>query len=161
MDPLDLQPQDIRIGDIAHALSNLCRFTGHVRRFYSVAEHCVRVSYMVSEENALWGLLHDATEAYVNDVSHPLKQQEELQGYKAIEAKVSMAIAQRFHLPLVEPNEVRLADREACRQEGSVLVPGWPEAPTSHTFPVVPGLPPKSAKRLYLDRFSELTGLGI
>jgi hypothetical protein len=60
--PLLPNPDDIRIEDIAHALSNQCRFAGHAREFYSVAEHCVRVSQLCRPEEALWGLLHDASE---------------------------------------------------------------------------------------------------
>src|SRR5271165_7548492 len=74
MYPLDPRPEEINIIDIAHALSNLCRFTGHVRTFYSVAEHSVRVSQHCDPKDALWGLLHDASEAYLADMSRPMKR---------------------------------------------------------------------------------------
>jgi len=70
--PLDPYPEDIDVRDIAHALSNLCRFTGHCRAFYSVAEHSIYVSTHVPKTMALQALFHDAPEAYIADISGPL-----------------------------------------------------------------------------------------
>jgi hypothetical protein len=72
--PLDPRVEDVHLEDIAHALSNVCRYTGHVREFYSVAEHSVHVSWSCEPEDALWGLLHDASEAYLADMARPVKQ---------------------------------------------------------------------------------------
>jgi 5'-deoxynucleotidase YfbR-like HD superfamily hydrolase len=74
--PFNPKPEDVRIEDIAHALSNICRFSGHTRKFYSVAQHSVLVCRALAGESALlqrWGLMHDAAEAYINDLIRPLK----------------------------------------------------------------------------------------
>ncbi len=111
-DLLEPRPQDINIEVIAHALSNQCRFGGHCSRFYSVAQHSVWVSHECEPENALWGLLHDATEAYLGDVVSPLKKMREMAGYRDIENKIHQTIAQRFSLPINIPRDVHDAD---CR----------------------------------------------
>lgn len=100
----------ITIGDIAHALSNICRFTGHVRRFYSVAEHSVLASYLVPPEDAFAALMHDAAEAVLGDVSKPLKSL--LPDYKRIERRVERAIFAKFGLPDKLPASVKAADKQ-------------------------------------------------
>jgi len=101
-------PDLIEIEDIAHALSHLCRFTGHTRQFYSVAEHSVRVSCLVPPAYRLEALLHDAAEAYIGDVSSPLKAL--LPAYRGIEHNIDHAIRARFGLPLAQTHCVKQAD---------------------------------------------------
>lgn len=72
--PLDPRTEDVCLDDIAHALSNLCRFTGHVKTFYSVAQHCVLASRAVHPDVAMLALLHDAAEAYLGDIARPWKR---------------------------------------------------------------------------------------
>src|SRR4051812_30250690 len=69
--PVDPRADEIAIEDIARALAMTCRFGGHVRFHYSVAQHSFLVSLVCSPEHALWGLLHDASEAYLGDVVWP------------------------------------------------------------------------------------------
>ena len=73
-DLLDPQPEMVCIEDIAHSLSLLCRYTGHAKEFYSVAQHCVLMAGVKSPSNPLHRLLHDAGEAYIGDMSSPWKQ---------------------------------------------------------------------------------------
>lgn len=73
--PLALEPCDVCIEDIAHALSLRCRYGGQCKRFYSVAEHCCRVAWALPYPSKLYGLLHDAFEAYTADICGPIKNQ--------------------------------------------------------------------------------------
>lgn len=121
--------QEIKIEDIAHALSHLCRFTGHTREFYSVAQHSVLCSHLVPAEFALEALLHDATEAYIGDMSTPLKSL--LPRYKAIESAIWYEIADTFGVARQLSQEVKRADlimlaterRDLLNEHNAV----WPE----------------------------------
>lgn len=103
--PLDPRPEEIHIEDIAHALSLTCRYNGHCEWLYSVGQHSIYVAQQLSPELRLAGLLHDAAEAYVGDVTRPLKKH--LYDYKIIESRLQTAIAVRFRLnPLVFDSKV-------------------------------------------------------
>lgn len=111
------RPEDISIYDIAHALSMQCRFNGHTLHFYSVAEHCVRMSHMVSKEAALYGLLHDAAEAYMGDIVRPLKTED----LKALENNIMQVIAGLF-LPLVDIEKGKKIFEEVKAADDRMLV---------------------------------------
>ena len=108
------------VTDIAHALSNICRFTGHTRQFYSVAEHSVLCSYLVPHEDRMIALMHDAAEAFIGDVSSPLKKL--LPDYKAIERGVEEHVFSTLGLPYPFPPSVKKADRIMLRLEQSQLM---------------------------------------
>jgi hypothetical protein len=164
--PLDPRPEDVDIADIAHALSNTCRYTGHCADFYSVAEHSVLVSKILPPHLALEGLLHDATEAYLADVSRPVKQLEAFEEYRRIELlNWRAAIAPKFNLPWemspathVADNAVLLAEKEHLMVEPIYpwmewSVAGEPADVIIHCFP------PRVARDLFLKRFVELTSI--
>ncbi len=103
-----INPASININDIATALSNICRYTGHVDTHYNVAQHSILVSRLVPPEYAMEALLHDATEAYCNDIASPLKAL--LPDYRLIERRIDLVIREKFGLPLVESPVVKKAD---------------------------------------------------
>jgi hypothetical protein len=159
--PLDPRPDEVHIEDIAHALSMLCRYGGHTRRFYSVAEHCVLMSRAVAPEHALWALLHDATEAYMGDLIRPLKRQ--MPAYAEAEGDLMLVICHRFGLDYFEPAEVKAADTRILRDERAVLLgePPQPWLAIENVQPLgveVEGWAPDRARGEYLVRFHELAG---
>jgi hypothetical protein len=120
--PLQPDPLEIDIEDIARGLSNSCRWGGQIRDFYSIAQHCVHVSYLCKPENALLGLLHDAAEAYIGDMIRPLKYLPEMSIYKTIEYGIENAIAKAFNLPtLHKPDDVEFADNIMLAKEAIAL----------------------------------------
>jgi hypothetical protein len=157
--PLHPRAQDINPLDIAHSLSLLCRFGGHIDRFYSVAEHCVLMSEAVVQRAALGALLHDATEAYVVDVPRPLKRV--LPDYRAVEAQVWLAVAERFGLDSGELPEVKEADNRILLTERESLMsqatpPWYQDGRYSPLRVQIEGWSPEEAERRYLVRLSQL-----
>jgi hypothetical protein len=104
----DPQPDQIDLLDIAQGLANECRYAGQSRVFYSVAQHCVIASHIVSPDHAIEALLHDAAEAYCKDIPKPLKRL--LPDYQAVEARVDAAIREKFRLPATQSGQVKRAD---------------------------------------------------
>jgi hypothetical protein len=158
--PAHPRVEDVCILDIAHALSNLCRYTGHVRKFYSVAEHCVLVSQVVPPEFAFIGLMHDAPEFVLNDLNRPTKHLPWLWGYRRIEARNWKVIAEKFGLPLVLPPEIHQADIGVLLAEQAVLM--LPRTSSQGVVGVPADVPiacwpPEVAEKMFLDRFYELT----
>jgi uncharacterized protein len=123
--PLDPRPEDICIEDIAHGLSHVCRFAGHTTKFYSVAQHSVLVAQLCPAEDKLWGLLHDASEAYVGDMVRPLKLK--MPEYRRVETGVMAAVKKRFGLADKEPPWVKLSDQILCCTEARdfMRAPDW------------------------------------
>lgn len=126
-DPKAGKLSQVDIDDIAHALSNLCRYSGHCRKFYSVAEHSVLVSRIIrsmypNDLNSIWaGLLHDATEAYVGDVTTPLKVL--LPKFMEVEDALALDIAKKFKIKWNKQtaDRVKTADLIALSTEARLL----------------------------------------
>lgn len=157
--PLDPRAEDIDINDIIHALSNLCRFGGHCVGFYSVAQHCVLVSLMCAPEDALWGLLHDASEAYLVDVPSPLKKEESFAAYRAAETELMATICDVFGLSRDEPPSVKLADKRVLATEARDLTMtegrGWVATVDPYEFHIKPWTP-EVARVKFVSRLHEL-----
>lgn len=159
IDPLNPDPNDITLEAISHALGNLCRWTGHVDKFYSVAEHCVLASYFTED---LETLMHDASEAYLCDLARPVKKAPGLgEIYLEVEANLEAAIAERFGLrPPPMSAETKAADDAMLFREAKELVP--------HLGALMPDYPegtpelklwnPVEATQAFLNRFYELGG---
>jgi hypothetical protein len=148
----------ICIEDIAHSLSLLCRFAGHCKEFYSVAEHSVRVSYACPEEHALWGLMHDASEAYCVDVPRPLKHMPNMEPYRTHEKRVMKAICGWFNMNPVEPLEVKAADMILLvTEQRDLLKNSIPDFNIKPLPTIIEPWCPQKAEWIFLKRFGVLT----
>lgn len=156
--PLLPESSLIRVEDIAHALSNICRFTGHVATFYSVAQHSVYVSQDRPKKLALAGLLHDASEAYLCDVSSPVKKLDSMKPYRSSEAQLQKAIYECFGVPYGEPpKQVKDADTRVYRTEVLHLMPYEAEGEKA-IIPNFRAWSPKEAELAFLERYATIVG---
>ena len=159
MYPCDPLPEEIYIEDIARALSMLCRFTGHVRFFYSVGQHSTLCSRIVPREDARWALMHDASEAYLADIARPTKPY--LSNYQSLENAMMEQIAIRFNLPWPMPPSIHHADNVlVITERRDLLNPGpdwgeWTKGIEPLKDKIVP-LSPAEAEREFLARYEEL-----
>lgn len=137
----------IDINDIAHALSALPRFGGHLNKFYSVAQHSVmcamRVNFMEDKRAAL---LHDASEAYMLDIPTPIKAK--LPDYKIYEANLMAKIAEKFGFEFPLSKEVKRVDEEMLHLEWEHLVINQEK--------FFPCLTSEVAKQQFLEMYNEL-----
>ena len=168
---------EIDIADIAHGLSNICRFGGHTRQFYSVAQHSIEVSIELESCAKVWkesdpsidtdhwgmiGLLHDAAEAFIGDIPRPLKNL--LPDYKAIEQRVEMAVFPIFGIPYPLPAAVKQVDIILLATEQRDLMPEHDDewALISGISPLpfnIEPMTPCEAFGAFINRYVELGGV--
>ncbi len=157
IDPLNPDPKDVDIRDIAHSLALQCRFTGHTREFYSVAQHSVLVSTMVPERDRVWAILHDATEAYLADLARPIKLQPGFgEMYKEAEGRLMDAIADAFGIGREMPASVKEWDTHLLGAEMRDMMTGL-DMPTKYTDRIV-GWKPLEAEQMFLSKWNTYTG---
>lgn len=162
--PLDPRPEEVDIRDIAHALSLICRFNGHCKHFYSVAQHSINVidamksGGVTNPESLLCGLLHDAAEAYLADISRPVKPF--LQGYRNAEDKLQYLIYKAYGLE-VTPHLSAIIhefDDLVLHAEAMQLMKGDWVIPNNITVCTDPR-EPREMEKLFLRAFKVLTGV--
>lgn len=167
VEPLNLKPDQVRIGDIAHHLSNQCRFNGGTALFYSVAEHSLNVMFLLAPDPVLQlaGLMHDASEAYLCDMPRPTKHASGEFGrlYRLAEAKAQDAIGVALALPRCDWASVKHADLVMLATEKRDLLP----ALLNVEWQVLDGIEPRKerilhpltpleARRQFLHHFARL-----
>lgn len=153
---------EIDILDIAHALSNVCRFNGHCNRFYSVAQHSIIMSNLIEKEYALYALLHDASEAYIFDLLKPIKEISELSNYRKIEKDIQNLILFKYNLldlsiigiEKAKRLDIKLLATEA-RQLG-LMTEYWETYNIEPLNIKIKPMNPKKAENMFLKRFNEL-----
>ena len=165
VNPFDPDPDQLDAGDIARALANQCRFGGHSRVFYSVAQHSVIVSELVEQrggdaDDVFAALMHDASEAYLGDMPHPIKHRSSLgAAFKAAEDHLERALHDRFRIKEDVP-EIKRADRALLATERRAFSAEdwhWPELEGIEPLDLeLTAWPPDEAAARFAQRYAEL-----
>jgi hypothetical protein len=176
--PLEPSAADVELVDVAHGLAMTCRYGGHSKRFYSVAEHCVLVSDIVEGDArragmpadfvraiALEALLHDSAEAYIGDMVRPLKHQAEMAEFRRAEERIEECIRAAFKIQSTEQSRkvIKIVDDRILVDEITALMPN-PQMylETDTLLGVEPigvlicGWSPELAQHRFLERYREL-----
>lgn len=156
--PFNPEESEIDIEDIGHALSMMCRYNGHCNQFYSVAQHSVYVSQMVDNKYKLAALLHDASEAYIADITRPVKPY--LINYKEIESRISNAIFKHFEVEYSKDvhDKVKWADDTILMNEKRDIMKDistmWTVEGEPYPGLIIKPVGPNLAKELFLREFN-------
>lgn len=169
--PLDPRPGEVDPRDIAHSLSMQCRYVGHTSRFYSVAEHCLLVAGALERDGhpdgtVLMGLLHDSAEAYLHDISRPLKRARFMTPYQQAEDKVLRAVFSRLGVASLDTpatyKAVKEYDDRILHDEAVTLmrvdVEPWHTQVGPPLGVHVAGIGPTEVEQLYLGKLQVLLG---
>ncbi len=160
VDVLNMQPDDIDIRDIAHALSLNNRFNGHTKHAYSVAQHCYQGSFMVGERLALAFLLHDASEAYIADIASPMKRLVHMEYYREVEAGLERVIEDCFGIHLSPSDRAIIKDcdvRMLATERRDLMNGSDMEGKRPYDFCASGPWTAEYVEALYLARFCDLT----
>lgn len=123
-DVIDTTPEMICIEDIAHALSQANRFTGHPKFPYPVSQHSRLGSYLVPMRYALRFLLHDGSETYIGDMNRPLKHFTPAgEEYRKVESPLQMKIYNKFGLFGPDPEIIHEVDNLMLYAEKEQIMP--------------------------------------
>jgi hypothetical protein len=156
-------PEEIDVRDIAHALSMLCRYSGHCKNFYSVAEHCCHIYDWLPVEYKLEGLMHDASEAYLVDIPRPIKPY--LNNYYDLEKRIMAVIAMKYGFPGLMTERVKEADNRILRDERyqNMMITDVPDEEWGCPLPALDITlkywSPKRAEKEFLKRFKEIVNV--
>ncbi len=162
VDPLDLQPEDVSLEDIAHHLAMQCRWSGATKHHYSVAQHAYYCSFLVPEDQAYDALHHDDAETYLQDMAKPLKNHETLgQAYRGAEKRIEKVIGPTLGVRFPVSPEVKEVDLLMLCAEADQLVRGrkhwttyYRDLPAADTH--IARWSPRKAEERFLERHFNL-----
>jgi hypothetical protein len=149
-DPLEAEVDKFDIKDIAHALSNICRWGGHTRFHYSVAQHSYIMSYLIDEKYAFEALMHDTPEAYLGDIPTPIK--DTWREYKVLEDRLVRNLSKKYSFIYPFPEEVKIWDKKMKTLEYNELMRKDLSIESE-----ISKMLPEEIEKLFIKRFKELS----
>jgi hypothetical protein len=160
-DPLNPKIDDIYLEDIAHSLSQICRFNGNTKKFYSVANHSILVMDCCPQENRKHALLHDSSESLLGDIISPLKESLGFERYKDLEKNIMNIIYERFNIDPKVPQIVKDFDTIILHTEMRDLTNIPKEYIETNCFPLESYIIPMTSEQSYQEFMKAAKELGI